>query len=273
MLRLATYNVQSGRGRTGGYDAAALARSVADLEADVVALQEIDHRQPRSGEVDQLTGLVAALGAGGQSWTGHFLPTLLGTPGLTRSWQPATEPDVPAGRSAYGIAVVSRLPVLAWHSLRLTSFWGRLPMLVPTPGGRLVPLLVPDEPRAALAAVVETDLGPLTVIGTHLSFLPGRAVLQLKRIQAWARALPGPRVLLGDLNLPGRVPARVTGWRSLADVATFPSHRPRNQLDHVLADGLAHGLADGLERAHEMRARAVRGEVSDHCAVVVDLAR
>lgn len=265
MLRLATYNVQSGRGRTGGYDPEALARSVAALDADVVALQEVDHLLSRSGQVDQLADLVAALGSGEQPWTGHFLPTVLGTPGLTRTWEPARAADVPPERPAYGVALVSRLPVLSWHSLRLTSFWGRLPMLVPTPKGRLVPLLVPDEPRAALAAVVQTELGPLTVMGTHLSFLPGRAVLQLKRIQAWSRALPGPRVLLGDLNLPGALPARLTGWRRLADEPTFPAHRPRQQLDHA--------MADGLERVHRVEARTVRGEVSDHCAVVIDLAR
>jgi len=265
VLRLASYNVQSGRGATGGYDPAALARSVAALAADFVALQEIDHMQPRSGSVDQLADLVTALGAGGEPWTVHFLPTVLGAPGVTRAWTPATAPDVPAGSSAYGIAVVTRLPVHAWHSLRLGSFWGRLPMLVPTPRGRPLPLLVPDEPRAALAAVVETELGLMTVLDAHLSFLPVRAVRQLRRVVDWSRALPGPRVLLGDLNLPGPLPARVSGWRRLADQPTFPAHDPRTQLDHA--------LADGLERAHRVEVRTARGEVSDHRALVVDLHR
>ena len=107
--------------------------------------------------------------------------------------------------------------------------------------------------------------GVLSVLGTHLSFLPPRAALQLRRIVDWSRSLPEPRMLLGDLNLPGPLPATVTGWRRLADGPTFPAPAPRSQLDHV--------LAHGLDPATEARARTVRGEVSDHRAVVVELSR
>jgi endonuclease/exonuclease/phosphatase family metal-dependent hydrolase len=138
-------------------------------------------------------------------------------------------------------------------------------MLVPTPSGRPALVPIPDEPRAALAAVVESDLGPVTVIGTHLSFLPPRAIRQLRDVSGWAATLSGPRVLLGDLNLPGWLPASVTGWRRLATGPTFPAHRPRVQLDHALADGLTDSV-----RAQAM---AIRGEVSDHRAIVVDLTR
>ena len=264
-LRLASYNVQSGRGRAGGYDPDALARSVLALDADLVALQEVDHLQDRSGGRDQVGDLIAALSVGGQTWTGHFRPTLLGTPGLVRTWRAAGSPFGPERGAAYGIGLVTRLPVHSWHSLGLAPFWGRLPMLVPTPRGRMVPVLVPDEPRAVLGAVVETELGVLSVLGTHLSFLPPRAVRQLRRIVDWSRPLPGPRVLLGDLNLPGSLPARLTHWRRLADGSTFPAPAPRRQLDHALAHGLAPATA--------ARAHTVRGEVSDHRAVVVELSR
>ncbi len=49
MLRLATWNLLSGRTATGGHDLAAAARDLVRLDADVVALQEVDHLQPRSG--------------------------------------------------------------------------------------------------------------------------------------------------------------------------------------------------------------------------------
>jgi endonuclease/exonuclease/phosphatase family metal-dependent hydrolase len=268
MLRLATYNVLSGRvpgaDPDRGVDVGALARAVSALGADVVALQEVDSLQARSGMRDQVADLLAALSGGGEEWVGQFLPTLLGTPALTRSWTPATSAvGAVLDRPAYGVALLTRLPVRSWHSLRWASAWGRMPMLVPTPRGRVVPLLVPDEPRAALAAVVETELGPMTVVGTHLSFLPPRAVSQLRSATRWAGQLPGPRVLLGDLNLPGGAPARITGWRRLGSAATFPADRPRVQLDHALADGLDAGLV--------ATARTVQGEVSDHRALVVDL--
>jgi endonuclease/exonuclease/phosphatase family metal-dependent hydrolase len=265
MLRLVTWNLLSARTATGSHDLIAAARDLVRLDADVVALQEVDHLQPRSGAVDQVAELVAALSAPGRPWTGHFLPTVLGTPALTRTWAPATVDAAPPGAPAYGIALLSRLPVRSWHSLRWTASWGRLPMLVPTRRGQVVPLLVPDEPRAALAAEIETELGSVTVLGTHLSFLPGRAIRQLRGARQWAGRLPGPRLLLGDLNLPGQLPATVTGWRRLADARTFPAHAPRIQLDHALADGL-----DASVRA---RAEVLRGSVSDHCQLVVDLSR
>jgi endonuclease/exonuclease/phosphatase family metal-dependent hydrolase len=274
VLRLATYNVLSGRmpgaDPAAAVDAGALVRSVTALDADVVALQEVDRFQGRSGSRDQVADLVSELSASGSPWAGRFFPTLLGTPALTRSWTPATESLAePSTGPAYGIALLSRLPVTAWHTQRLTAHWGRLPMLVPTSRGRVVPLLIPEEPRAALAATVETELGPLTVTGTHLSFLPLRAIRQLRLLTRWADSLPGRHILVGDLNLPGRLPTTITGWRQLSTRPTFPRHRPRTQLDHVLTDDLKRGRP-GLR---VVAAQVVPGEVSDHCAVVVDLAR
>ena len=121
---------------------------------------------------------------------------------------------------------------------------------------------MPDEPRAALAAVVDGPHGPFTVVATHLSFVPGVNARQLRAIVRWAASMPRPVFLLGDLNLPGGLPARVSGWQVLAHAPTYPSFGPRVQLDHVLADGLEQG--------------AVRSDhvwtlpVSDHCAVGVD---
>jgi endonuclease/exonuclease/phosphatase family metal-dependent hydrolase len=104
-------------------------------------------------------------------------------------------------------------------------------------------------------------MGQLCVICTHLSFSPSQAVRQLRRLVAWSAALPRPLVLLGDLNLPGTLPARLTGWRPLVRAATYPSSRPRLQLDHALGDGDVHVTAADT--------RPVAG--SDHRAPVLDL--
>ena len=66
-----------------------------------------------------------------------------------------------------------------------------------------------------------------------------------------------------SLNLPGPVPAWLTGWTSLGRAATYPASGPRVQLDHLLCDA-AESVAVGP-------ARAVPLEVSDHLALVADV--
>jgi endonuclease/exonuclease/phosphatase family metal-dependent hydrolase len=121
-----------------------------------------------------------------------------------------------------------------------------------------------------LAAEVEGPSGPLTVLAAHLSFVPGWNVSQLARIRRSTADLPEPQLLMGDFNLPGRIPQTITGhgrrsarWRQLARVPTYPSYGPRVQFDHVL------GL--GVGRDSVRRTEAVRLGVSDHCALVVEL--
>src|SRR5690606_37783598 len=121
--------------------------------------------------------------------------------------------------------------------------------------------LVPDHQRVALAAVLVGPDGPFTVAAAHLSFVPGFNVRQLRAIVAWLAQLPPPRLLLGDLNLPGTTPAVLTRWAQLARVPTYPSWRPRVQWDHVLADGL------GREAVRAVASH--RLAVSDHTALTV----
>jgi endonuclease/exonuclease/phosphatase family metal-dependent hydrolase len=159
------------------------------------------------------------------------------------------------------VALVSRLPVRSWHVTRLRPAPVRAPVFVPGPTGRL--MLIRDEPRVLLAAVLDGPAGPMTVATTHLSFVPGWNVGQLRRVVRALRRLPGPRLLLGDLNMPGRLARTVSGWRSLARVPTYPTGRPRVQLDHVLADAAA---------AWRVRAAdAPESAVSDHRPLVLDV--
>jgi endonuclease/exonuclease/phosphatase family metal-dependent hydrolase len=52
--------------------------------------------------------------------------------------------------------------------------------------------IVDDEPRAAVLARFDTDLGPLTVANTHLSFVPGWNRVQLRGLTPRSAWLPGP---------------------------------------------------------------------------------
>jgi endonuclease/exonuclease/phosphatase family metal-dependent hydrolase len=260
-VRVASFNLLHGRSPADGrVDVERLARTVAALDADLLALQEVDRSQPRSGGADLTEVVARALGA--TAW--RFAPTLLGTPGGSQAAEPAGGDGHDGGSDggpAYGIGLVSRYPVSRWEEIALPRAPVRSPVL--SSGGHRRLVLLPDEPRIALVAVVEAPAGPLTVATTHLSFVPGWNAYQLRLLTRRLAELPGPRLLLGDLNLPGPLPGWVSGWRSLARVRTYPAKRPRLQLDHVLASGWLPSV---------LAARAPSLDISDHRALVVDLA-
>jgi endonuclease/exonuclease/phosphatase family metal-dependent hydrolase len=254
-MRLATFNLLSGRSlHDGRADVGVLAEAVRRLDADVLALQEVDRFQPRSGGVDQAGVAAEAMGAVAH----RFVPLIRGTPGAP-GWRPVP-PEPADGEPSYGIALLSRHPVARWRVLRLGRARGRYPILVAASPPHIV--WIPDEPRAAVVALLENPR--ITVVATHLSFVPGVNVAQLRRLRAALAGLPGPRVLLGDLNLPGGLPARVLGWRPLVSGPTFPAPAPRLQIDHALADALPRGA----ERAPLI----TQLPFSDHRAVSVDVA-
>jgi endonuclease/exonuclease/phosphatase family metal-dependent hydrolase len=233
MLRVGTLNLASGRDAAGrSLAAVALRAALTDLDVDVLAVQEVDVGQARSHEVDQPAEVAAALGA--TDW--RFAAAVAGTPDPFRSWTPVDPPvlrgpgDRPPGPH-YGIALVSRLPVRRWSVRTLGAGRARLPIRAPDPRtGQPRVWWFPDEPRLAVAA----ELDGVTVIGTHLSFAPHTALRQLARLRRWARSLPGPVVLAGDLNLVGPLPATVFGAGRLVSAPSYPAPAPRVQFDHVL---------------------------------------
>jgi endonuclease/exonuclease/phosphatase family metal-dependent hydrolase len=252
-VRLASFNILHGRSLSDGeVDIGRFRDAVTALDADVLGLQEVDRDQPRSHLADLTAEAAAAIGG-----EGRFAPAILGTPG--EKWRPAKDPD--PGGTAYGIGLVTRLPVRRWLTVRLPSAPVRAPVIIPGPTRKV--LWLRDEPRVLVAAVLETEHGPLTVANTHLSFVPGWNGAQLRRAARAVRDLPAPRVLMGDLNLPGALPRWLTGWTPLAQECTFPAGDPRVQLDHILLHGgsLPPVVAAG---AREM-------PLSDHRALIVDL--
>ncbi|SMF53092.1 endonuclease/exonuclease/phosphatase family metal-dependent hydrolase [Cellulosimicrobium cellulans J34] len=269
-LRLATFNTLHGAALDGTVDVERFARAVAHLDADVLALQEVERDSPRSGRADLVAVAADALRAEHR----HLSPTLRGVGGAwVRAARPGSGVRRVRGVASYGIGLVSRLPVTRWSRLELDRMPWRSRVRRREPGtatgaARLVPLrVVPDEPRAALAAAVTTPWGPLRVVTTHTTSRPEFTAEQLRSFVRSCAGLPRPLVLLGDLNLRAPEPAEITGFASLADVLTHPSDRPVRQIDHVLADARPGGA-----RVRALGpATAVDTGLSDHRAVVVDV--
>lgn len=262
ILRVGSYNILHGMHVLGGAqegDVAALREAVANLECDVLGLQEVDANQPRSGGSDQTAEVAAAMGA----VDSRFVPTVVGTPGHHAHFRPSTPQDVAAAWAGelseplYGVALASRIPVLRWDYLIMEPAKLTMPLLVPgNPRPRL--LRVPDEPRAAVAAVLDLPT-PVTVCTLHLSFVPLTNTKQLRQVVAWLQGFPRPLILLGDFNLPGRIAARVTKWDETQTGPSYPVFKPRVRFDHILSDG----IAGSGGKTHAL-------PVSDHCAVTAE---
>jgi endonuclease/exonuclease/phosphatase family metal-dependent hydrolase len=263
-----------------------LAEAVASLDADVLALQEVDRLQERSGRIDQ--ALVAAAAQRACDW--RYASALHGRPVSGQGWVPdplaggglrvygpdtASDAETPGDIPSHGIALLTRVPVRVWRARRFDPAPLGLPLKI---AGRAGLTLVRDQPRAALAAVLAGSGGPFTIVAAHLSFVPGWNVRQLLALRRWIADLPRPHVLLGDLNVIGALPVlalRAAGlpdayrradgnrWRDLARTPTYPAHRPVVQFDHILAIGLPPGAV--------LTQRAPRTAVSDHRPVVVDV--
>jgi len=192
----------------------------------VVALQEVDRELARTGGVDQVAALARRTGL-----HGIFVPALLGDPGT--SWRVVGDDD--PGGPAYGIGLLTRRGPLRWRRVALPGGGdGRRP---PTADGASSRNPGWDsEPRAGVVADLEVGATVLSVLTTHLSYLPWRGIAQLRA--ALAAAGSGPAVLLGDLNLPvWAVRAASPGWRHAGGRPTYPSWRPRVQPDQLLVRG------------------------------------
>ena len=263
-MRITSWNFLHGQslkpGEMGDYSA-----SLAQLGCDVLALQEIDMNLARSGSTNQPADIASVLQA--QYW--GFAPTVHGTPGF--SWKKVTKENERVHTSSdaplsehYGIAIVSTLPVRKWLRLELGKAWIGLPLLVANEKGKVAPFYVKDEPRVALAAVLENGW---TVINVHLSFVPLVNIFQLLKVSRWAKKIEKEYstkvVLVGDFNLPWGLPTKVTRWVRATDALSYPSWKPAISFDYILL------RREQVINASEVIAPTM--SISDHRPISIDI--
>lgn len=220
-------------------DATALLEAeLLSLESDLIGVQEVDYFLERSGNHNQVGNIATVMGA--TDWA--FAPSLFGNP--DEKWRKPDKNDslivtnkTQEGEAGYGIGIVSKLPVASWHRLELKGAPIGVFMMFPV-DGKLKRFYVRDHPRSALAAHLENGW---LIINTHLSFVPFFNFKQLLQIKHWAGTLdadPQKIIIMGDMNIP--FSKFVTGfkWNSLTTAKTFPSWKPKVQIDFILSQKL-----------------------------------
>lgn len=127
------------------------------------------------------------------------------------------------------------------------------------------------EPRGAVRADLDTDLGRLRVIGLHLGLVRRYRLLQVAAImRALARLAPCPTVLAGDFNDwrgGAALDAAAKGVGFVSTGPSFPAPRPVARLDRLALSPDLEALATGVHRARPARV------ASDHLPVWADVAR
>ncbi len=241
-----------------------LAERAAQLDVDLLAIQEVDYFQERSHFADQAAVIADAMSA-------PFISrafAITGTPGEKwKKWEERAGGSTKDRECYYGNGIVSRIPIREEFRLDLGRSKVGAPLAIPQtiPGQsrpKIKVIYIHDEPRVAHAVHLANGI---TVINTHLSFVPGMNIFQLRKIHHWAKSLPGEKILLGDLNLPGKLPEKIMKWRSGAEQFTYPSWGARLQFDHILISSPAienRGKIDFASPVHM---------VSDHLPLGIEI--
>ena len=273
-MRITSWNLLHGMQippNKSGPSVAALNKAIAELSTQVIAVQEIDYNLPRSGSVNQISEIAIAMGAADYA----FAPSIIGTPG--EKWRKLNESDprlitnktsdVLAG--SYGIGISSTIKVLQWHRLELGNSPIGMPLVVPTESEtsskpKIRGIYVHDEPRLAIAATLENGF---TIVNTHLSFVPGVNLAQLKKLKKWALQISDATdtkvLLMGDLNLPKNLPIAFSNWRSLVTKNTYPSWGAKIQFDYILSNDLTPDEYQSLNFSHT--------GMSDHLPIGIEI--
>lgn len=243
-LRIATYNIRGGVGENDVFDLARTAATIRSLNAGVIGLQEVDvNWRARSDFLDEARGLADRL-----RMRVFFAPI------YTRASNVEG-----ADRRQYGVALLSRYPILRAENHEITRLSSPAPNIVPA--------------RALMPGFAEVTVAVrgvrVHVYSTHLDYRRDPSVrrAQVADMLNVMATDHGPKVLVGDFNAKPDAPEIAALWQQgLVNVGpnagkTYPAVRPVKSIDMVT---VSPGI---IVRAAQVVATAA----SDHRPVVGDL--
>jgi endonuclease/exonuclease/phosphatase family metal-dependent hydrolase len=244
-LRVMAYNIQAGAGTDHVFDLERQARAIESEHPDLVGLEEVDvDWAARSDYTDEAAWLARRL-----HMHVFFAPIY----------------DLPPDRAGapdrrFGVALLSRFPILYAKNHDITRLSTQVPNPVPAPG--------PGFPEV----LVNAHGLPLWVYVTHLDYRadPGVRAAQVADMDAIMDRRHGKKLLLGDFNAQPDDPELAPLWTRLTDAMTavgqrttptWPADVPTKRIDYVT-------YSPGIRA---LDAHVPDTLASDHRPVVTDL--
>ncbi|GIM46308.1 metal-dependent hydrolase [Collibacillus ludicampi] len=207
-LKIMTFNIRHGKGTDRQFDLQRIADVLAESEADLIGLNEVDrHFSKRSSFMDQINFLAQYLG----------MHEAFGAALTLRTKRPT-------GLREYGNAFLSRYPIISHENHAMNFYPGMI------------------EGRALLEVNLNINDQSVKVYVTHLSLNPIFHKKQTDFILKKVMADHQPVILMGDWNMRTGSQAWRKITRHLTDVCehtnqgpfyTFPSTRPKIRLDYI----------------------------------------
>lgn len=231
-VKILSFNIYHGATTRGDYDLDAIARVIIDVDPDLVALQEVDYKTKRSGNIDLATEL-----------------------GKRTKMAPLFGRAMYYDGGEYGEGILSKYSFISTRNVPLPY----------TPGNE------PRTALEAVVVLSSGDtITFVGTHFDHLNPESDR-IAQAEKINEVFAPGPYPAVLAGDLNAqPGSNPINILGeiWSASYDKnnpePTFPSDDPRIKIDYV--------MHLPTKRWETLDTKVICDSIaSDHCAYLVTL--
>lgn len=240
-----------------------IARQIVDLDADVVALQEVALLTPHGDIIDQPHELARLTGRHVRYAAVHAFTLIEPEDGRT------------IGAATWGNALLTRVPIDDGFAIGLPLGTDNEPVEPPGSGHPLAGVRFADAPygtreaRCAVGGRVTGPWGDVAVVSAHLTYAGAeQRRTQVDELARIVEGLGAPLVVTGDFNAPVEAP----GLHSLASVLDdafsavgIETGDPRRAscgplpIDHIFSRGL---------RAIDCRVVTEAGDASDHFPVV-----